>query len=192
MNTAPPYSVGTCSSPVVIRTMPRTMPSIRDTKTRAGCRARIILLLTMPATWVATDGQPATIKHNDAVYVVEVEGPQRGVAKMFMSGLPGGEVCGPAFTPDHRTFFLAVQHPGEGKGATFANPLSRFPDYKPICPAQRAKCGSDLSASMAARSEVKEPERWWGTGMPSPPPMPRAEMFGVGGCIDQASECCRD
>jgi uncharacterized protein len=80
--------------------------------------------------WVATDGQPATIKQNDAVYVVEVEGPQRGVVKMFMSGLPGGEVCGPAFTPDNRTFFVAIQHPGEGKGATFANPLSRFPDYK--------------------------------------------------------------
>lgn len=84
--------------------------------------------------WVATDGQPATIKHNDAVYVVEVEGPQRGVAKMFLSGLPGGEVCGPAFTPDNRTFFLAIQHPGEGKGATLANPLSRFPDYQPDMP----------------------------------------------------------
>jgi secreted PhoX family phosphatase len=84
--------------------------------------------------WVATDGQPATIKHNDAVYVVEVEGPRRGLAKMFMSGLPGGEVCGPAFTPDNRTFFVAIQHPGEGKGATFANPLSRFPDYNPELP----------------------------------------------------------
>jgi uncharacterized protein len=84
--------------------------------------------------WVATYGQPATIKHNDAVYVVEVEGPRRGMAKMFMSGLPGGEVCGPAFTLDNRTFFLAIQHPGEGKGATYANPLSRFPDYKPETP----------------------------------------------------------
>jgi secreted PhoX family phosphatase len=84
--------------------------------------------------WVATDGQPATIKYNDAVYVVEVEGSQRGLAKMFMSGLPGGEVCGPAFTPDNRTFFLAIHHPGEGKDSTFARPLSRFPDYKPDMP----------------------------------------------------------
>jgi uncharacterized protein len=84
--------------------------------------------------WIATDGQPAAIKQNDAVYVVEVEGSRRGVAKMFMSGLPGGEVCGPAFTPDNRTFFVAIQHPGEGKGSTFANPLSRFPDYKPDMP----------------------------------------------------------
>jgi secreted PhoX family phosphatase len=84
--------------------------------------------------WVATDGQPSSIKKNDAVYVVEVEGSQRGMSKMFLSGLPGGETCGPEFTPDNRTFFVAIQHPGEGKGSTFANPISRFPDYKPDMP----------------------------------------------------------
>jgi uncharacterized protein len=84
--------------------------------------------------WVATDGQPSSIKKNDAVYVVEVEGPQRGLTKMFMSGLPGGEICGPEFTPDNRTFFVAIQHPGEGKESTFANPISRFPDYKADMP----------------------------------------------------------
>jgi secreted PhoX family phosphatase len=55
---------------------------------------------------VATDGQPAPIKHNDAVHVVEGEGPQRGMAKMFMSGLPGGEICRSVFTPDNRTLFF--------------------------------------------------------------------------------------
>jgi uncharacterized protein len=84
--------------------------------------------------WVATDGQPTSIEKNDAVYVVEVEGPQRGMSKLFLSGVPGGEICGPAFTPDNRTFFVAIQHPGEAKGATFANPLSRFPDYAPDMP----------------------------------------------------------
>jgi secreted PhoX family phosphatase len=84
--------------------------------------------------WVTTDGQPSSIKKNDAVYVVEVEGPQRGLAKMFMSGLPGGEICGPAFTPDNRTLFVAIQHPGEAENSTFAHPLSRFPDYTPGMP----------------------------------------------------------
>jgi secreted PhoX family phosphatase len=84
--------------------------------------------------WVATDGQPSSIKKNDAVYVVEVEGPQRGMSRLFLSGLPGGEVCGPAFTPDNRTFFVAIQHPGEAKEATFAKPISRFPDYSPDMP----------------------------------------------------------
>jgi secreted PhoX family phosphatase len=84
--------------------------------------------------WVATDGQPSSIQKNDAVYMVEVEGPRRGMSQMFLSGLPGGETCGPEFTPDNRTFFVAIQHPGEGKGSTFANPISRFPDYKPDMP----------------------------------------------------------
>jgi hypothetical protein len=84
--------------------------------------------------WIATDGQPSTIKKNDAVYVVETEGPQRGMAKMFLSGLPGGEVCGPEFTPDNQTFFVAIQHPGEGKDSTFEKPISRFPDYKDHMP----------------------------------------------------------
>jgi uncharacterized protein len=84
--------------------------------------------------WVATDGQASSIKKNDAVYVVEVEGPHRGMTKMFLSGVPGGEICGPEFTPDNRTFFVAIQHPGEGKESTFANPISRFPDYKPDMP----------------------------------------------------------
>ncbi len=84
--------------------------------------------------WIATDGQPSTIKKNDAVYVVETEGPQRGMAKMFLSGVPGGEVCGPEFTPDNTTFFIAIQHPGEGKDSTFENPRSRFPDYQDHLP----------------------------------------------------------
>jgi secreted PhoX family phosphatase len=53
---------------------------------------------------------------------------------MFLSGLPGGEICGPAFTPDHRTLFVAIQHPGEAKGSGYANPISRFPDYQQDMP----------------------------------------------------------
>ncbi|MBI2371179.1 MAG: PhoX family phosphatase [Deltaproteobacteria bacterium] len=92
--------------------------------------------------WITTDGQPAAIKANDGVYVVETEGPGRGLARMFLSGPVGCEVCGPAFTPDNRTFFVAIQHPGEapyeesgrGKASTFANPISRFPDYRADMP----------------------------------------------------------
>jgi uncharacterized protein len=92
--------------------------------------------------WVATDGQAACLQQNDAVYMVETAGLQRGRAKMFLSGPVGCEVAGLAFTPDHRTFFVSIQHPGQGprksKGkamsSSYADPLSRWPDYRPDMP----------------------------------------------------------
>ncbi len=36
--------------------------------------------------WVATDGQPSSIQENDAAYMVETEGPQRGKVSMFLCG----------------------------------------------------------------------------------------------------------
>jgi hypothetical protein len=84
--------------------------------------------------WIATDGQPGAIGVNDAVYVVDTEGPERGRPRMLLSGPVGCEICGPAFTPDYRTFFVAIQHPGEGKGSTFAQPASRWPDLQADMP----------------------------------------------------------
>ena len=82
--------------------------------------------------WVATDGQPYTLKKNDGVYRVATSGPMRGLAQRFLSAVPGAEVCGPEFTPDGRTFFCAIQHPGSG--SRWENPSTRFPDYDPNMP----------------------------------------------------------
>jgi len=92
--------------------------------------------------WLATDGQPSSIQQNDGVYVVETAEPQRGMAKMFLSGPVGCEVAGPSFSPDHRTLFVSIQHPGQislkerakGRASTFADPSSRWPDYQPDMP----------------------------------------------------------
>jgi secreted PhoX family phosphatase len=75
--------------------------------------------------WIATDGQPRTLATNDGLYAVPVAGPERGWVRRFFSGVPGSEICSPEFTPDNRTLFLAVQHPGEG--TTLDAPSSRWP-----------------------------------------------------------------
>ncbi len=76
--------------------------------------------------WIATDGAARAIKYNDGLFAVPVQGPQRGNLQQFFSSVAGSEVCGPEFTPDERTLFLAIQHPGEG--GTFENPISTWPD----------------------------------------------------------------
>jgi uncharacterized protein len=84
--------------------------------------------------WVATDGMDDTLGPNDGVWLVETEGPERGRARQFLSSPVGCEVCGPAFTPDHRTFFIAIQHPGWADKVTYDQPASRWPDYRQDMP----------------------------------------------------------
>lgn len=76
--------------------------------------------------WIATDGAARAIKYNDGLFAVPVQGAQRGNVQQFFSTVAGSEVCGPEFTPDNRTLFLAIQHPGEG--GTFEEPISTWPD----------------------------------------------------------------
>ena len=76
--------------------------------------------------WVTTDGQPRSLQAADAAYVIPTAGPERGRLRRFLTGVPGGEVTGPEFTPDYTTLFLAIQHPGEGGG--LEEPDSTWPD----------------------------------------------------------------
>ncbi|MDQ2999036.1 MAG: PhoX family phosphatase [Chloroflexota bacterium] len=75
--------------------------------------------------WIATDGQFSALKHNDGFYAVPVEGAERGFLRQFYATVNGAEICGPEFTPDNKTVFLAIQHPGEG--GTFDKPISKWP-----------------------------------------------------------------
>ena len=48
-------------------------------------------------------------------------------AYQFASGPVQAELTGPAFTPDDKALFLAVQHPGE-ESESPSNPTSTWPD----------------------------------------------------------------
>jgi secreted PhoX family phosphatase len=69
--------------------------------------------------WIATDGQQRTLGKADAFHAVPVEGPERGRVRQFLSVPAGAEACGPELTPDQRTLFCAVQHPGENYASTW-------------------------------------------------------------------------
>ena len=90
--------------------------------------------------WIATDqgsGWRYTGK-SDGLYALETSGPLRGLSKLFFRSPIGGEVCGPQFTPDGETLFVAVQHPGTdgtkyypgfNRKSTFEDPATRWPDF---------------------------------------------------------------
>jgi secreted PhoX family phosphatase len=80
--------------------------------------------------WIVTDGAPEAAGVADGVYGADTMGHGRALTRCFYQAPTGAEVCGPIFTPDDRTFFVAVQHPGEDRGSTFEKPSTRWPDFK--------------------------------------------------------------
>jgi uncharacterized protein len=77
--------------------------------------------------WVTTDGQDDSAGVADSAYVMD----RRGIPRLVYNAPQGAEVCGPCFTPDGTTLFLAIQHPGEDRGkSSFDKPNTRWPDFK--------------------------------------------------------------
>lgn len=87
--------------------------------------------------WVATDGNDDT-GAADGLWSLGTDGSARGTGRAFFRAPAGAEVCGPKFSKDGTTLFLAVQHPGDTSGATFGNPGTRWPDFKPEMPPRPA------------------------------------------------------
>jgi secreted PhoX family phosphatase len=75
--------------------------------------------------WIVTDADTSLIGHNGC-FMVPTTGPDRGLLKQVLSAPVGAEVCGCEFTPDGKTLFLSIQHPGEG--GTVDAPVSHWPD----------------------------------------------------------------
>ena len=83
--------------------------------------------------WVSTDGNERS-GSTDGLWAVGTDEDNRGYSQAFFRAPVGAEVCGPRFTEDGTTLFIAVQHPGDGDDAKFAAPTTRWPDFKDDMP----------------------------------------------------------
>ena len=97
--------------------------------------------------WVATDGQgPSATGRTDGLWAVDTEGEARATSKLFFRVPIGAELCGPLFTPDDETAFVAVQHPadggadwdGFGRPSYYEDPSTRWPDFDDAMPVRPA------------------------------------------------------
>ena len=82
--------------------------------------------------WISTDGAPSTIGYNDGLFLVPLEGAERGHVQQFLAVPRDAETCGPVIHDVEGLVFVAVQHPGED--GSYAAPTSRFPDYGSAAP----------------------------------------------------------
>ncbi|MGE4064905.1 MAG: PhoX family phosphatase [Rhodospirillaceae bacterium] len=91
--------------------------------------------------WVQTDisngSQNRTNYVNIKNNMMLAVDPDNAEIKRFLTGPRGAEITGVSMTPDQRTMFINVQHPGESTAAwgvpTPANPraVSNWPDFDP-------------------------------------------------------------
>ncbi|QQS14829.1 MAG: PhoX family phosphatase [Rhodospirillales bacterium] len=88
--------------------------------------------------WISTDTGSNWVKFGipDGLWACDVAGDAAYLTKRFFACPLGAEMCGPEFTPDGRTLFLAVQHPGTDglPGSSFDTPATRWPDFKDDTP----------------------------------------------------------
>ena len=80
--------------------------------------------------WILTDGDYSNAGDfagmgNNQMLCAD---PASGEIRRFMVGPVGCEVTGISFSPDHKTLFVGIQHPGENGGSTFPEHL---PNGKP-------------------------------------------------------------
>mgnify|MGYP000206331264 CR=1 FL=1 len=82
--------------------------------------------------WITTDGAEEVLGIADAIYAVETTGARRGQPCRLFSAPKGAEITGPCFSPDGKTLFLSVQHPGRPENGW----TNCWPDFDEATPAR--------------------------------------------------------
>lgn len=97
--------------------------------------------------WVSTDGNSMSdTGRTDGLWAVDTEGTARGTSRLFYRVPVGAEMCGPCIIGDMSTFFVAVQHPGDGgddweghgRPSYYEDLSTRWPDFDDAMPVRPA------------------------------------------------------
>ena len=92
--------------------------------------------------WIASDQGTAQPKigTGDGIWATDTTGPGRATTRFFYRTPTGAEMCGPCFTPDNKTLFVAVQHVAadDSPDSTFDKPTTRWPDFAEAMPPRPA------------------------------------------------------
>jgi len=101
---------------------------------------------TRGRAWVGTDRGGAPGTQANGLFVVDLEGPGRGVPLPMYGAPRGASVGGAALTPDGEVVFTAVRHPGAEPGASFARPGTRWPAFEAGVPPRTTLIGIERVA----------------------------------------------
>lgn len=85
--------------------------------------------------WIATDGAE-DFGVADGLWAAPTQGNGRALPKRILRTPKGAELCGPYFSPDNKTLFCSIQHPGGD--SSFSKPDTRWPDFDPTMPPRPA------------------------------------------------------
>ncbi len=101
---------------------------------------------TRGRAWVGTDRSGAPGNQANGLFVVDLEGPGRGVPLPMYGAPRGASVGGAALAPDGEVVFTAVRHPGQEPGASFARPGTRWPAFEAGVPPRTTLIGIERVA----------------------------------------------
>lgn len=92
------------------------------------------LWLTCDISGSAIGKSPYQSFGNNGLYVIPRRGPQAGEVLQVASAPNDAEFTGPCFSPDYKTLFLSVQHPGElsRKGQPYTSHWPKGEPHKPL------------------------------------------------------------
>jgi len=91
--------------------------------------------------WITTDGMEHILGKNDGLFMVE--DTNNPVVEQVLATPVRGEPTGIEFTPDGKTMFLSIQHPG--RGSDYNKPYTRWPDFDESKPPRPAVIALDIS-----------------------------------------------